>query len=112
MIDATFFQACKVAGKNSTPCHELKKEGTDVILIDMDPARFYEVNCDCVGILKERASDIENKKPHQTRRTNWRKKTTKVIILPDSRYLVKISNKLSRNKFSKNISIFFIYSVE
>ena len=89
MIDATFFQACKVAGKNSTPCHELKKEGTDVILIDMDPARFYEVNCDCVGILKERASDIENKKPHQTRRTNWRKKTTKVIILPDSRYLVK-----------------------
>ena len=44
----------------------------------MDPARFYEVNCDCVGILKERASDIENKKPHQTRRTNWRKKTTKV----------------------------------
>ena len=67
-----------MAGKNSTPCHELKKEGTDVILIDMDPARFYEVNCDCVGILKERASDIENKKPHQTRRTNWRKKTTKV----------------------------------
>ena len=86
MIDATFFQACKVAGKNSTPCHELKKEGTDVILIDMDPARFYEVNCDCVGILKERASDIENKKPHQTRRTNWRKKTTKVINFPDSRY--------------------------
>ena len=67
-----------MAGKNSTPCNELKKEGTDVILIDMDPARFYEVNCDCVGILKERASDIENKKPHQTRRTNWRKKTTKV----------------------------------
>ena len=47
----------------------------------MDPARFYEVNCDCVGILKERASDIENKKPHQTRRTNWRKKTTKVSFL-------------------------------
>ena len=44
----------------------------------MDPARFYEAHCDCVGILKERASDIENKKPHQTRRTNWRKKTTKV----------------------------------
>ena len=83
-----YFQACKVAGKNSTPCHELKKEGTDVILIDMDPARFYEVNCDCVGILKERASDIENKKPHQTRRTNWRKKTTKVILL----YLISTFN--------------------
>ena len=56
----------------------MKKEGTDVILIEMDPSRFYEVNCDCVGILKERASDIENKKPQQARRTNWRKKTTKV----------------------------------
>ena len=79
------FKACKVAGKNSTPCQEKKKEGTDVILIDMDPTRFYEVNCDCVGILKERASDIENKKPHQTRRTNWRKKTTKVYLLDVSK---------------------------
>ena len=26
-----------MAGKNSTPCQEIKKEGTDVILIEMDP---------------------------------------------------------------------------
>ena len=80
-IPHIYYQACKVAGKNSTPCQELKKEGTDVILIDMDPSKFHEVVCDCVGILKERHSDIESKMPKQTRRTNWRKKTTKCRIV-------------------------------
>ena len=69
-----------MAGKNSTPCQEMKKEGTDVILIDMDPTKYHEVVCDCVGILKERHSDIETKMPKQTRQRkseNWKRKTTK-----------------------------------
>ena len=69
-----------MAGKNSTPCQEMKKEGTDVILIDMDPAKYHEVVCDCVGILKERHSDIETKMPKQTRQRkseNCKRKTTK-----------------------------------
>ena len=36
-IPHIYYQACRVAGKNSTPCQEVKKEGTDVILIEMDP---------------------------------------------------------------------------
>ena len=69
-----------------------------MILIDMDPTRFYEVNCDCVGILKERASDIENKKPHQTRRTNWRKKTTKVHFPAATLFeVVKLSFLLAKS---------------
>ncbi len=65
----------QVSGKNSTPCHELKKENTDVILVDMDPEKDFTVVCDCVGILKERHSDIEAKVP-ATKRVQWKKKQT------------------------------------
>ena len=58
-IPHLYYQACKVSGKNSTPCREIKKENTDVILIDMDADKDRLVVCDCVGILKERHSDIE-----------------------------------------------------
>lgn len=75
-----YYQACKVSGKNSTPCREMKKENTDVILIDMDPDKDRIVVCDCVGILKERHSDIEGKVP-PNKRVNWKKKTTKCRIV-------------------------------
>lgn len=32
-----FYQACRVCGKNSTPCVEQEIEGTMVIEIDMQP---------------------------------------------------------------------------
>lgn len=32
-----FYQACKVSGKNSTPCVEKDVEGTTVIEIQLDP---------------------------------------------------------------------------
>jgi hypothetical protein len=79
-IPHLYYQACKVSGKNSTPCREDKKENTDVILIDMDPDKDREVVCDCVGILKERHSDIEGKVP-PTKRVNWKKKTTKCRLV-------------------------------
>ncbi|ENN74818.1 hypothetical protein YQE_08591, partial [Dendroctonus ponderosae] len=47
-----FYQACKVSGKNSTPCVEKKIEGTCVIELALDPAKDMCANCDCVGILK------------------------------------------------------------
>lgn len=47
-----FYQACKVSGKNSTPCNEKKVEGTIVIEIDLKPENDMTVTCDCVGILK------------------------------------------------------------
>ena len=71
------FQACRVTGKNLTPCTEIKKEGTDVILIDFEPDKGNVIVCDCVGILKERHSDIEGKMVKQKMRTNWKKKSTK-----------------------------------
>jgi nuclear factor of activated T-cells 5 len=34
-----FYQACRVSGKNSTPCMERKIDGTIVIEVDFDPAK-------------------------------------------------------------------------
>ena len=65
----------------------MKKENTDVILIDMDPEKDRIVVCDCVGILKERHSDIEGKIP-PNRRVNWKKKTTKCRLV----YRTEIEN--------------------
>lgn len=47
-----FYQACKVSGKNSTPCTEKKIEGTILIEIDLKPDSEMTATCDCVGILK------------------------------------------------------------
>lgn len=58
-----FYQACRVSGKNSTPCIERKIDGTIVIEIDMDPAK--DITCDCVGILKERNVDVEHRFPQE-----------------------------------------------
>ncbi|XP_062539597.1 nuclear factor of activated T-cells 5 isoform X2 [Armigeres subalbatus] len=61
-----FYQACKVSGKNSTPCVERKLEGTMVIEVDMKPENDMTVTCDCVGILKERNVDVEHRFPNQS----------------------------------------------
>lgn len=34
-----FYQACRVSGKNSTPCVERKIEGTVLIEVDLDPSK-------------------------------------------------------------------------
>lgn len=60
-----FYQACRVSGKNSTPCVERKIDGTIVIEVDMDPAKDMIVTCDCVGILKERNVDVEHRFPQE-----------------------------------------------
>lgn len=49
-----FYQACKVSGKNSTPCNEKKIEGTILIEIDLKSETEMTATCDCVGILKVR----------------------------------------------------------
>lgn len=55
-----FYQACKVSGKNSTPCNEHKVNGTMVIDIDMTQENNMTVICDCVGILKVNSGNKAN----------------------------------------------------
>ncbi|XP_014219918.1 nuclear factor of activated T-cells 5-like isoform X2 [Copidosoma floridanum] len=65
VVPHMFYQACRVSGKNSTPCTERKVDGTIVIEVDMDPLKDMLVTCDCVGILKERNVDVEHRFPHE-----------------------------------------------
>ncbi|EEB15376.1 conserved hypothetical protein [Pediculus humanus corporis] len=70
-----FYQACRVSGKNSTPCVERKIDGTVVIEVDLDPSKDMVITCDCVGILKERNVDVEHRFPDQTGTRNKKKST-------------------------------------
>uniref|UniRef100_UPI00358F7839 nuclear factor of activated T-cells 5-like isoform X2 n=1 Tax=Myxine glutinosa TaxID=7769 RepID=UPI00358F7839 len=54
-----FYQACRVTGRNTTPCTELDIEGTTVIEVPLDPANDMALAVDCVGILKLRNADVE-----------------------------------------------------
>ncbi|KAJ9589369.1 hypothetical protein L9F63_017421, partial [Diploptera punctata] len=70
-----FYQACRVSGKNSTPCIEKKIEGTVVIEVEFDSAKDYVITCDCVGILKERNVDVEHRFPNEQQTRNKKKST-------------------------------------
>ena len=80
-----FYQACKVSGKNSTPCYETKTEGTMVIEIELKPENEMTVICDCVGILKERNVDVEHRLGRNnslaTSVTRSKKKSTKCRMI-------------------------------
>ncbi|XP_043937843.1 nuclear factor of activated T-cells 5 isoform X2 [Protopterus annectens] len=54
-----FYQACRVSGRNTTPCIEEDIEGTTVIEVCLDPANNMTLAVDCVGILKLRNADVE-----------------------------------------------------
>lgn len=70
-----FYQACKVSGKNSTPCVEKKVDGTMVIELELKPEQDMTVTCDCVGILKERNVDVEHRFPDQSTPRSKKKST-------------------------------------
>lgn len=75
-----FYQACRVSGKNSTPCTEKKIDGTIVIELQLDPAKDMLATCDCVGILKERNVDVEHRFPDQLG-TRSKKKSTRCRMI-------------------------------
>ncbi|XP_071784611.1 uncharacterized protein [Asterias amurensis] len=56
-----YYQACKVTGRNTTPCKEIDVDGTTVIEIPWETADKMEMSIDCVGILKLRNADVEQR---------------------------------------------------
>ena len=72
-----FYQACKVCGKNSTPCQEREIEGTVVIEMEMDTVNDKTCSIDNVGILKLRNADVENRVGIQ----KAKKKSTKARLI-------------------------------
>jgi len=56
-----FYQASKITGKNSTRCYTNKVDGTTVVVIELTPDHDMQATIDCIGILKERNVDVEQK---------------------------------------------------
>ncbi|XP_029464158.1 nuclear factor of activated T-cells 5 isoform X2 [Rhinatrema bivittatum] len=56
-----FYQACRVTGRNTTPCKEVDIEGTTVIEVGLDASNDMTLAVDCVGILKLRNADVETR---------------------------------------------------
>lgn len=56
-----FYQASKITGKNSTRCSTCKIDGTTVINMELLPEYDMQAVIDCIGILKERNVDVEQK---------------------------------------------------
>nr|AIU40987.1 NFAT protein [Pinctada fucata] len=56
-----FYQACKVSGKNSTPCKEKEVDGTMVIEMELSAMNDMKASIDNVGILKLRNADVEQR---------------------------------------------------
>ncbi|XP_076470719.1 uncharacterized protein LOC143300724 isoform X2 [Babylonia areolata] len=75
-----FYQACKVCGKNSTPCNEREIDGTNVIEIEISPLNDMQVYMDCVGILKLRNADVE-KRIGTTKAKAKKKNSTKARLV-------------------------------
>ena len=55
------FLACKIASRNSTPCEEITFDNSKAIKIKLHPKDDMVGLVDCVGILKLRNADVENK---------------------------------------------------
>ncbi|ELT87926.1 hypothetical protein CAPTEDRAFT_175869 [Capitella teleta] len=72
-----FYQACKVSGKNSTPCSQKDIQGTTVIEIQLEPGTDMTALVDCVGILKLRNADVEQR----TKLCRSKKKSTKARMV-------------------------------
>ncbi|GAU90136.1 hypothetical protein RvY_02600 [Ramazzottius varieornatus] len=53
------YRACKVGGKNSTPCRDRTIQNINVLEMDIKPENDGFVNIDCMGILKLRNADLE-----------------------------------------------------
>lgn len=78
-----YFSACKIASRTSTPCDEceLTIEGirTRAIKITLYPKDNMIGTVDCVGILKMRNADVENKYKQQLNKNMTRKKNNSIV---------------------------------
>jgi len=95
-----FYQVCKVTGKNSNPCEENKVDGTDIIELAAKPYNNMRLICDCIGILKERYTDIESRFPKQTSWKNTKKKSTKCRMV----FRAVVQNKTGQSETLQVVS--------
>jgi len=71
-----FYQVCRVAGKSPVTCLETRVNGTNILELSSEHRRGNIYICDCVGILKERFSDVEGRFPNDSAWKEAKRKST------------------------------------
>ena len=71
-----FYQVCRVAGKSPVTCLETRVNGTNILELSSEHRRGNVYICDCIGILKERFSDVEGRFPNDSAWKEAKRKST------------------------------------
>ena len=74
-----FYQVCRVPGKSPASCAETRVQGTNYLELSSEQrpgGRSNTYVCDCIGILKERFSDVEGRFPNDSAWKEEKRKST------------------------------------
>ena len=74
-----FYQVCRVPGKSPASCAETRSQGTNYLELSSEHrpgGRGNTFVCDCIGILKERFSDVEGRFPNDSAWKEEKRKST------------------------------------
>jgi len=76
-----FYQVCRVAGKSPAGCSETRRSGTNYLEMSADSRHGNLYICDCIGILKERYSDVEGRFPNDSAWKEAKRKSTQCRLV-------------------------------
>ena len=76
-----FYQVSRVAGKGAPACQETRTSGTNYLEISADTRHGNLYICDCIGILKERYSDVEGRFPNDSAWKEAKRKSTQCRLV-------------------------------
>ena len=76
-----FYQVCRVPGKSPASCSETRTQGTNILELSSEHRSqggrgANTFVCDCIGILKERFSDVEGRFPNDSAWKEEKRKST------------------------------------
>jgi len=76
-----FYQVCRVAGKSPSSSKQVRRDGTNYLQLQSEQRRGNMFVCDCIGILKERFSDVEGRFPNDSQWKEAKRKSTSCRIV-------------------------------
>ena len=76
-----FYQVCRVAGKSPAGWRETRVNGTNYLEMSADSRHGNLYICDCIGILKERYSDVEGRFPNDSAWKEAKRKSTQCRLV-------------------------------
>ena len=76
-----FYQVSRVAGRGAAGCQETRVSGTNYLEMSADSRHGNLYICDCIGILKERYSDVEGRFPNDSAWKEAKRKSTQCRLV-------------------------------